>query len=797
MENPSDLLLQFNQQLERSIQHTWETNHTSDYIKAFVIEARKLVDEAKKVGNAATEQLTYQEPITHETLFPFLITYRWAEQVKSFLILWRNVQLEAQKAQVLLQEEKITEDVVATLKTQSKTQVEQAVYALKQHLTEAKKEVNQSKKGAISQIETWRLQQNPWTAYLQQIEQIPQQCELLFNTQKQLLTNVTTFANIRVRLQNMISLIQTDTENVKIKASSTVDYINEYVEEKPGRIAVHLESMESKFSFSNHIKVFAQQLEQITENLSSKLQVPTTAIQGMIQTKEINFRKSTTQWMESEILPLLYEVEEITENVSNGLKMAIVNIRNRALLLANEQKTEVATDTLVAKEIICQPLHTFLKNCEGWENNIEKLFRLIQMRINKHLKVSKVYDTEEFLPIPLQSTINQLRQNQNDFVTGVRAWWQKRTAFITKVKENVELENTLTSAEKIARFLETYRPAADNPQYASIFLTKGYVGDSFWVGRHTELTHIKTVIDQWRNGFRGAMMLTGQRFAGKTLFGDTIANRFFPNDTIALSPNSVIQINGRRLKTEYHLATALNFIKNNTLNSQPLVWIDDLELWTDPTISFNENIRQLCNFIDRYAHRIFFMVSTSNWQNAHLNTTADIKQYFQTEINLDRMSLAEIQQAILIRHGATHKTLVNKDGEKTSPQHFNRMTKNIYYTTQGNIGNSLNRWSAATVRYNEDKVMHNISLNYVLPDFINSDNGVLLHAITMKKRTNEYRLRKLFGPAFKVRFSNILQRLISMGLVNRHIDGWLEINEAAANEVAQLLDQHDFLQFNG
>jgi len=66
----------------------------------------------------------------------------------------------------------------------------------------------------------------------------------------------------------------------------------------------------------------------------------------------------------------------------------------------------------------------------------------------------------------------------------------------------------------------------------------------------------------------------------------------------------------------------------------------------------------------------------------------------------------------------------------------------------------------------------------------------------MKKRTNDYRLRKLFGPAFNGRFNSILQRLIGMGLVKRSIDGQLEINEIAANEVARLLEQNEFLQFH-
>ncbi|MEL7021261.1 MAG: ATP-binding protein, partial [Bacteroidota bacterium] len=467
------------------------------------------------------------------------------------------------------------------------------------------------------------------------------------------------------------------------------------------------------------------------------------------------------------------------------------------VLLADKKRTSTdgsETDANSAA-VIAQPLHSFIQDSEKWRTNINKLFQLIQERIDAQLQLNQIYKVgDEFLSIPLQSTINQLRQNQDDVLNSIRNWWSKRTAFISRLRRDVTKENTLTDAEKIARFIETYRPAADNPQYAGIFLTHGYVGDSFWVGRDRELTHAKKVIDQWRDGFRGSLLITGQRSAGKTLFGNTLVNRHFANQTIALAPNSTIRINGRRLKTDYQLGPALQFIRDNTLNDHPLVWIDDIELWTDTNISYAENIRQLRSYIDRYSGRMFFMVSTSNWQREHLATTMDLDQLFQAEINLDWMSLDEIQQAILIRHGATHKTLVNTEGEKTSSQDFARMTRRIYAATKGNIGNALNRWSAATERYSEDKVVRTTDYNYPLPDFINMDNGILLHAISMKKRTNDYRLRKLFGPSFNTRFNSILQRLIGMGIVKRSVDGQIEINEIAANEIARLLDKHDFLQ---
>jgi hypothetical protein len=65
----------------------------------------------------------------------------------------------------------------------------------------------------------------------------------------------------------------------------------------------------------------------------------------------------------------------------------------------------------------------------------------------------------------------------------------------------------------------------------------------------------------------------------------------------------------------------------------------------------------------------------------------------------------------------------------------------------------------------------------------------------MEKRTNEYRLRKLFGSPFQEKFNFIIQRLISIGILTRHIDGWLEVNEVVVNEVGKILEEKNYLKF--
>ena len=260
-----------------------------------------------------------------------------------------------------------------------------------------------------------------------------------------------------------------------------------------------------------------------------------------------------------------------------------------------------------------------------------------------------------------------------------------------------------------------------------------------------------------------------------------------------MAPQSVVNIQGRTLTTDFDLDKALQFVKKHSLNSNPLIWIDDLELWNAPQHPLSENIRKLIQFINSSSSRIFFMVSMHTSMQKHLVKMHEIHRIFQAEINLGRMSTEEIRQAILIRHGATHTVLTDDEGREISPQMFRKATDKVRKITDGNIGEALMYWANGIQNPNTEKVQFKPLPPYVLPEFMQADTGTLLSAIVMEKRTNEFRLRKLFGPVFKEKYAGIIQRLLSTGLLIRRMDGWIELNDVVANPVTDMLERHGYL----
>ena len=93
-----------------------------------------------------------------------------------------------------------------------------------------------------------------------------------------------------------------------------------------------------------------------------------------------------------------------------------------------------------------------------------------------------------------------------------------------------------------------------------------------------------------------------------------------------------------------------------------------------------------------------------------------------------------------------------------------------------------------------DTVVYKALPPHHLPDFLNDENSVVLKTILLNKRTNEYRLLKVLGSTFKVKYKAIIQRLISLGILTRTINDDLEINHNVVNEVALLLDKAKYIK---
>ncbi|MEL6124576.1 MAG: hypothetical protein AAFR14_12755, partial [Bacteroidota bacterium] len=376
----------------------------------------------------------------------------------------------------------------------------------------------------------------------------------------------------------------------------------------------------------------------------------------------------------------------------------------------------------------------------------------------------------------------------------VKSWVQDQTSYLKELKGRLLKEESLSKADKIVRYTKSRQITTNRHHYDSIFRAPGFIGDSFCVGRQSELDQIADSISSWNAGFRGSAILHGIRHSGKTLLGELISHRYFIRSSISVKPTIPVNIDGRREAFGYDLNKALQFIKKHSLNKRYLVWIDDIESWGSDDHTLGYNLRSLVRYVDELSGRLFFLVSINTWSLSHWNKVVALDQVFQSQIECAPMSTSDVRQAILIRHGATHKKLVSDTGQEVTSPQFSRMIQRVHSMAGGIIGDALHLWANGTNGHEEeDKVTFEKPASYGLPDFLTPDQAILLRSILYQRTTSEYRLSKVFGPVFKERYSALVHRFLLTGILVRRLDGMIEIAPGIVNDIARLLSSHQYI----
>ncbi|MEM6771815.1 MAG: hypothetical protein AAF597_14625, partial [Bacteroidota bacterium] len=298
---------------------------------------------------------------------------------------------------------------------------------------------------------------------------------------------------------------------------------------------------------------------------------------------------------------------------------------------------------------------------------------------------------------------------------------------------------------------------------------------------------------QWKLGYRGAVLITGQRMSGKTFFGELVAHRYFSNNFVTLTPGVRVELAGRILEPTRDLKAAVDFVVRNAGHQQLMVWIDDLSNWRDEETPLSSDVLSLLDTIDYQATNLFFVVSVGSELHAQLRQFTDIDRHFQAILNMPGMSYEDIRAAIRIRHGATQLQLVDEEGEPMNSEQVDHLIRRVYRISGGHIGNALQQWAYGAHRADEDSVRFTDVSNFGFPQELSEDGGLLLRTILVDRVTNEYQLRKQFGPLFRDIFQPLIQRMLHLGILLRKPTGALEINPALVTDVEALLERKGYV----
>ncbi len=775
-----------------------------DFLEAIVNQSDELGNLFIELGDMAYSEISENKLAEiprqpNDLILQYIVTHSCSEYLKIFILLWRDSIFQLQKARLFVIDGERDENILQQLMEDTRlvflSAGEELINNLHQPVSNIKAYPNHYK----NQLKKWLLQENPWPSYEKQIKETILQCRILNEKHLVILKSTQGFHDIKAKIFNAVKLCKQELNEVNGILNQATEFIlteaQSPSEKSLARIAGKLQVIESQISMTYHIDLFNAGMEHELQHIAGETEFTIQIQDGMLIQARINFMKRLTMWLHREIYPLLFEALELTELNKNGLKMAIQNIRNMALL-GSSDSLDKKLQTFNEQNFL-QPLHVLIGNNSDAARQLSEFSNIIYQRIASDFKLSMAYDPEAyFLPFSSGTALtNRIDLGRIKLLKVMQSWINSQIIRLRIFRKKVVHEYALSRSEKIVRFIQIRKRDQSNSQYTSFFITKGYFGDLFAVGRDEELAHLSLLKKNWNDGFRGSVIITGQRFSGKTLTGELTASRNFPDNTIRLSPGVTLSLHGRKMTATYNISESLEFIAKNKAHLKFLIWIDDIELWWEPNIPLYRNIRELSNFIDRNSAHFFFMVSMNLSTYHHIKQVMELERIFQAHIHLGKLSALEIEKAILIRHLATHRSLMNQKQEKVGPAEFRRISKEITQASNGNIGDALNLWTYFIEKLDDEKVIFNAIPTFGIPDFYRPDLAVLLTSVMLQKRTNEYRLRKLFGPVFTERYQPVLMRLISIGLIERQLDGWLEINERVVNEMGMMLDAKHYLTY--
>ena len=789
-----NILNKFSNTLHSSVEKVYDRDTLSEYIKTMSIETPTLASQISNIGTMYDAIVTNRKDLQPIDTDKFIILHYWTEEAKNFMILWRDILLEGTKAYHYQQDDIVDHISVKKMLDQSKAILLESIKSLEQVYPNKIAELGTDSGQVEKKVLQWEKQINPWTEYNRQIKILTEQCRGISNLSNQLGRSNGSYKTIKRILQSYIDKRKSNMKEISQCAMTALNNIKDINNaEVDLNLSKRVQNIESIHKRLNELFVdmhHLEQIEKILEDMVDTLEVPIDGDNGKLNIKKLSLKKSTQQWLESEIYLLLYEVEEVEDQLKNKLKMILVNIQNHLTLLKNDSTENKGT-------LLRQAIEKFESEYQKIALKHNRLIMAASDKLDNQFNISQIFNNERlFLPLSVQPSLGNIDLDRNKLRHKASKWLQNSFSFYTTLRKKAEKERKLSSSEKLVRYVDSRQFEENNRQYINIFLVKGYIGESFVIGRQEELEHFRSVYDNWRQGYRGSILITGQRFSGKSLFAEYASIKVLDGKTIQLKPNMEYEINGRVYHATYDLKETLGNITKHSYNTKPAIFIDDIELWYNKEIALSRNVRELTRIIDKYSSKIFFVVTMSNWFQHKMNKVYGLDRVFQTDINLDRMSLEEIRQIISIRQGATHKDLLNLEERKITEEEFNKITKRLHHNVDGNVGDALSKWAAGTRYHDVNSVIMTDTSFYSIPDIDHKDTLLLLETIMMARKTHEFYLNKYFGSAFKDRFSTLLQRLINVGLITRNVDNLVQVNPKVVNDIGQLLERKNYLTFN-
>ncbi len=720
--------------------------------------------------------------------FNIWLVYEWLPQAFAYTLLLRDTLFTIHKARIFLDEGRISEDKFTNTISELHDKVKQCRSEVYSGLDGKIESLSQAKK-ITGFYDKWEHQINPLSEYSMSFKKLGEQCLRIKNENESLSQQQILYNKIFHLIRNENNRALEELKYFRTIVESLTDQLTNTDEGVKSSLNKYVTQVQDDFNERGSLEDMPSMLETKLLEFQNVNHVIVGREDADLLSSEFNFSERTLAWLENMVLPIYIQIEQYQQELRSSLKLTMVNLNN--YLSVNKEKDMLLDDISPLEDA----LKKHLVRIEEIDKSVKKNMDRVQELMNSYFKVGNVFNLKtEFLEYP-EFLGEQIVGSKDRFESKIRKFFSFVKESFSNVISSVKAEESLSKSEKIVRFIRSRRIEENLLNYANIFLTEGYVGASFAVGRKNELENMRTNYKHWMEGYRGSVALVGNRFCGKTFLAEYFLNSLSDGvEVVKLIPNRKLRYNGRKFNVSTNMVENLSFISKSRDDKKRILWIDDLELFWDVENDILKNVRSLKKFIDDNNDRFLVICAMNDALFEFLKTNIHFHQSFQSIIQCHRIFSSEIMKGLMIRHQATHNSIIDSGSKVIEIRGVQRKLNEIVEASNNNIGEAFKLW-CSTIKFVDNKtIMVKDEPIYQLPDVQGYDSNLVIADIYMQKVTNEYRIRKLYGSSFSSTYKDVLKRLINLGVVKRTQNGNLVLNDNCANKlyITALEDNFDY-----
>jgi len=289
------------------------------------------------------------------------------------------------------------------------------------------------------------------------------------------------------------------------------------------------------------------------------------------------------------------------------------------------------------------------------------------------------------------------------------------------------------------------------PYYQQLFLRKNNYFMDFWQGKPGELDEAHKTILRQEKGHNGALLIRGEHNSGKTFMVNFICHKYLSSRPVfIIQPPFAGSTSESEFFSALQKATDLDLGVEEILADIPeksVLVFEDLELWWEKTRGGLKIIELLCDLIEKYGSRVFFIITVNLHAFNSINRFKKIDPWLLSTIDCYPFNAEELKNIIIQRHKSGNLKFIYKGKKENEMRSWDyaRLFNTYFNYTRGNVGLSLQTWMASITDVKDNTLMIRVPkrpdtsvLNRLRPDTL-----IFLVQFILHKRLNYEKIQRI------------------------------------------------------